>query len=125
MCIVKSEARDWNIGRKFKSLSTGLQVPDFDGRVRGSAKPVVLRAEGQGIDRATSVEGIQMLAVVHVPEHGRAVLAARGAEGAVRGDGHGVEVAGVAVVVSLELAVGQTPHLEHTHTHTQTYSPHY
>lgn len=40
-------------------------------------------------------------------------LAARGAEGAVRRDGDGVEVTGVVIVVLLEPAVGQVPDLDH------------
>lgn len=41
-------------------------------------------------------------------------LSTRGTEGAIRGHGDCVEVARVAIVVGLELAVGQTPHLRHT-----------
>ena len=52
-----------------------------------------------------------MLPVVEVPEHCLAVLAAAGAQGAVGGEGDGVEVAGVADVVGLQLAVGQVPNL--------------
>ena len=40
-------------------------------------------------------------------------LATRGAEGTVRRDSDGVEVAGVVVVVLLQAAVGQVPHLDH------------
>ena len=44
---------------------------------------------------------------------GGAHLAAGGAQGAVGGDGHGVDVAGVARQVVAELAVRQVPHLRH------------
>ena len=53
-----------------------------------------------------------MLPVIEVPQHGLAVLATAGAEGAVRGEGDGVDVAGVTDVVGLQLAVGQVPHLD-------------
>lgn len=55
-----------------------------------------------------------MLVVVQVPEHGLTVLAARGAERAVRRDGHSVQVAVVAEMVRFELAVGQVPHFHGT-----------
>ena len=53
-----------------------------------------------------------MLPVIEVPQHGLGVLATAGAEGAVRGEGDGVDVAGVTDVVGLQLAVGQVPHLD-------------
>lgn len=53
-----------------------------------------------------------MLGLVEVPEHGGAVFAAGGAEGAVGGDGHGVDVAGVANVVGLDAAGGEFPDLK-------------
>jgi hypothetical protein len=52
-----------------------------------------------------------VLAVIQVPEHGLGVLAARSAEGSIRGHGDRVHVAGVADVVGLKLAVGQVPDL--------------
>lgn len=52
-----------------------------------------------------------MLAVRQLPQHGDTVLAAGGAERSVWGDGDGVDVAGVAVVVGLELALGELPNL--------------
>ena len=58
------------------------------------------------------VEGVEVLAVVEVPEHGLGVLAAGGAEGPVGRHGDRVEVPGVADVVGLQLAVGQVPHLD-------------
>lgn len=54
-----------------------------------------------------------MLAVVQIPQHGLAVLAAAGAQTAVGRNRHGVEVTGVAGVVDLQTAVGQVPDLDH------------
>ena len=45
-------------------------------------------------------------------EHGLVVLAAAGAQGAVRAQGDGVKVPGVANVVGLQFAVGQVPDLD-------------
>jgi hypothetical protein len=53
-----------------------------------------------------------MLAVVEIPQHGFAVLAAGGAQGAVGRDGYGVQVAGVSNVVDFKTAVGQVPYLK-------------
>ena len=53
-----------------------------------------------------------MLAIVEVPEHGLAVLATAGTQGTVRGQSHGVEIAGVTNVVGLQLAVSQVPDLD-------------
>lgn len=39
------------------------------------------------MDGVVGLEGVEALALVEVPEHGNAVLAARGAQGAVGGDG--------------------------------------
>ena len=58
------------------------------------------------------IQGVQVLAVIQVPEHGLGVLAAGSAEGAVGGHGDGVQVAGVTNVVGLQLAVGQVPDLK-------------
>ena len=57
------------------------------------------------------MEGLGFLAT-DVPELGLAVSTTGGAEGTVGGDVDGVEVAGVASVVSLQLAVGQVPDLK-------------
>ena len=52
-----------------------------------------------------------MLGLIKIPEHGCAVFAAGGTQGAVGGDGHGVDVAGVADVVGLDAAGGEFPDL--------------
>merc|ERR550517_1168405 len=58
------------------------------------------------------VQGVEVLAVIEIPQHGLGVLASGSAEGAVGRHGDGVQVAGVADVVGLQLAVGQVPHLD-------------
>lgn len=82
-----------------------LEVPDLDGRGGSSAEPVPVRGEGESVDDVLSRELIEALALVEVPEDGRAVLAAGRAQRAVGGHGHGVEVAVVAHKVALELEV--------------------
>lgn len=53
-----------------------------------------------------------MLAVIQIPKQGFAILSSRCAQGAVRGDGDGVQVTVVTVMVQLEFAVGQVPDLD-------------
>ena len=44
-----------------------------------------------------------MLALIEVPEHSNTVLAPRSSERAIGGDGNGIDVARVSVVVGLQL----------------------
>ncbi len=90
----------------------GFQVPNLDSRLGGSAQPVTVGGEAEGIDDRTSFQRVQVLSVVQVPEHRDSVLAARGAERAVRGNGNSVDVTSMTVVVGLELALGEIPDLE-------------
>ena len=68
--------------------------------------------EHQRVDDVMILQSVEMLVISEVPEHGLAVLAATGAQGAVRAQGDGVKVPGVANVVGLQLAVGQVPDLD-------------
>ena len=63
------------------------------------------------MDLVAGLEGVEMLGFVEVPQHGGAVFAAGGAEGAVGGDGNGVDVARVPDVVGLDAAGGELPDL--------------
>ena len=63
------------------------------------------------MDLVAGGQGVEMLGLVEIPEHGCAVFAAGGTQGAVGGDGHGVDVAGVADVVGLDAARGEFPDL--------------
>lgn len=96
----------------YTTPSAPLQVPDLDGGLGGSAQPVAVGGEAQGVDDVTSVQGVQALALRQVPQHGNTILATGGAQGAIGGDSHGVDVASVADQVVLQLAVGQVPHLD-------------
>ena len=64
------------------------------------------------MDFVAGLERVEVLGLIEVPEHGGAVFAARGAEGAVGGDGDGVDVAGVPDVVGLDAARGEFPDLD-------------
>ena len=73
---------------------------------------IPVRGEHQRVNDVMVLQGVEMLVVSEVPEHGLAVLAAAGAQGAVGAEGDGVKVPGVANVVGLQLAVGQVPDLD-------------
>lgn len=64
------------------------------------------------MDLIASGEGVEVLGLVKVPEHGGTVLATGGAEGSVGGDGDGVDVSGVTDVVGLETAGSELPNLD-------------
>jgi len=73
-----------------------FQVPDFNSLVGSSAQPVTVWREGEGVDDVFSIQRVQVLSFVEVPEHGSSVFASRSAERSVRGNGNGVDVSGVA-----------------------------
>lgn len=51
--------------------------PDLDAWAGGGTQPVTVGAEAQGIDGVSTVQGVQVLALVQVPQHGLAVLGGR------------------------------------------------
>lgn len=104
-------ANGGELGLELVNLALLLKVEDDDAAGGGSAQPVSVGGEDEGVDLVVGVEGVQVLGLVEVPEHGGTVLATGGAERAIGGDGDGVDVAGVADVVGLQLAAGQLPNL--------------
>lgn len=50
------------------------------------------------------LERVEVFGLIEIPEHGGAILTTRSAEGSIRGDGDGVDVASVADVVGLDAA---------------------
>ena len=100
------------LGLELVNLALLLEVEDGDAAGGGSAEPVTVGGEDEGVDLVTGVEGVEVLGLVEIPEHGGAVLATGGAEGSIGGDGDGVDVAGVTDVVGLETAGSELPNLE-------------
>mmetsp|Transcript_11550 Transcript_11550/g.15603 ORF Transcript_11550/g.15603 Transcript_11550/m.15603 type:complete len:292 (+) Transcript_11550:257-1132(+) len=90
----------------------GLQVPDLDRLGGGSAQPVTVGGEHQGVDHITGIKRVESLALSEVPKHGGTVLATGSAQRSIGGDGDGVQVAEVALEVSAEFAVGKRPNLD-------------
>ena len=50
-------------------------------------------AEGEGVDSISMVQGVEVLAIIEVPQHGLGILAAGSTEGTVRGHSDSVQVA--------------------------------
>lgn len=92
-------------------LALLLQVEDDDAAGGGGAQPVSVWRENEGVDLIAGSEGVEVLGLVQVPEHGGSVLSTGCAEGSIWGDGDGVDVTGVSDVVGLELAGGEFPDL--------------
>lgn len=102
---------DGELGLELVNLGLLLQVEDDDAGGSGSAEPVAVGGEDEGVDLVVGVQGVEVLGLVKVPEHGGTILAAGGAQGSIGGDGDSVDVAGVADVIGLQLAGGELPDL--------------
>lgn len=63
------------------------------------------------MDLVTGVQGVQVLRLVQVPQHGGSVLSTRSAQRSVGGDGDGVDVSAVSDVVGLQSAGREFPDL--------------
>lgn len=100
------------LGLELVNLALLLEVEDGDGAAGGSAQPVAVGGEDESVDLIAGVEGVEVLGLVQVPEHGGTVLATGGAEGAIGRDGDGIDVAGVTDVVGLQAAGSELPDLD-------------
>merc|ERR1719150_1104451 len=72
-----------------------LQVPHLDAGAAGRTQPVPVGGEGEAVDGLAAVQGVQVLPVIEVPQHGLGVLPTAGTQGAVRRESHRVDVASV------------------------------
>lgn len=88
-----------------------LQVEDLDARSGGSSQPVSVWRESKSVDLRSSVQGVQGLVGVQVPQDDDTVLTSRSVQGSVWGDGDAGDVAGVADEVGVKLVLVQVPGL--------------
>lgn len=76
------------VGIKVSSLSFALKCkhiqkmfevfyPDLDTGASGGTQPVAVGAEAKSIDGVTTVQGVEVLALIQVPKHGLAILKER------------------------------------------------
>jgi len=89
------------VGLELVDNGLALEVKDLDARCRRRTEPVPVRREDEGVDDVARLEGVEVLALVEVPEHSDTVLASGRAERPVRGNSDGCDVAGVAKVVMI------------------------
>jgi len=92
-----------------------LKIKDLDAVLGGSAEPVLGGVEDELIDLASSLELVHALALLKVPDEDGTLLASRGAEGALRRNTDGVEVASSTSEVALQFEVlTKAPDLDKT-----------
>lgn len=48
--------------------------PNLDTGASSSTQPVTVGAEAEGIDGVTTVQGVEVLALIQIPQHGLAIL---------------------------------------------------
>ena len=99
------------VGLKLINESSLLEIVDLDARGSGSAEPVSVRREGQGVDLITRGQRVEVLEVVKVPKDDVTILATGGTKRSIRRNGDGRNVTSVANVVSNELGVLDVPDL--------------
>ena len=104
-------ANTGELGLELIDDALGLEIEDLDARGGGSAEPVAVGREDESVDSVTSLERVEVLAVGKLPKHGDTVLATGGAERSIGRDSDRVDVASVAVVVGLQLALAELPNL--------------
>merc|ERR1712168_65860 len=90
-----------------------FQVPDLDAWSSCSTQPVSVWTESQRVDDVTTVQCIQMLSFIEIPQHSFAIFTTRSTQRSIWRDSHRVDIATVTIVIGFQFAVGQIPHLHH------------
>ena len=62
-------------GLQLVNLALLLEIEDDDGARRRGAEPVSVRGEDEGVDLIAGAQRVEVLGLVKVPKHGRAVFA--------------------------------------------------
>lgn len=88
-----------------------LQVEDLDTGSSGSSQPVSGWRESQSVNLRRSVQGVQGLVGVQVPQDDDTVLTSGSVQRSIWGDNNTGNVTGVADEVSVELVLVQVPRL--------------
>lgn len=98
-----------DVGAEFFDGLLACQIPDLDRGAISNAQPVTVGGEAQSIDDVVVFQSVKVLAVIQIPQESLGILTTRSAEGTIRGNGDCVQVTVMAVVVVLQLAIGQVP----------------
>lgn len=82
--IIKEYSWHWKFHHRpahyIKCLNTASRIcrtksyPDLDAGSSGGTQPVTVGAEAEGIDGVTTVQGVEVLAFIQVPQHGLTIL---------------------------------------------------
>lgn len=76
-----------------------LEIEDFDAGSGSGAEPVSVGGEDESVDGVSSFEGVEMLSLVEIPQHGDSVFSSGSAERSIGRNGNGGDVSGVTEVV--------------------------
>lgn len=96
---------------QFVQQGSLLQVEDLDTRRGSSSQPVSVWRESQSVNLRSSVQGVQGVVGVQVPQDDNTVLTSRSVQGSIWRDGDAGNVTSVTNEVSVELVVVQVPRL--------------
>jgi hypothetical protein len=99
------------LGLQLINLALLLQIENDDAAGGGSAEPISVGRENEGVDLITSIQGVKVLRLIQVPKHGSSILSTRRTERSIGGDSDGVDIAGVSNVVGLQSAGRELPDL--------------
>lgn len=106
-----SLSRDSELRLQLIQQGSLLQVEDLDTRRGGSSQPVSAWGESQSVNLRRSVQGVQGVVGVQVPQDDDTILTSRSVQRSIWGDGDTGDVTGVADEVSVKLVVVQVPRL--------------
>lgn len=59
--------KSWNMKVK-------IFYPNLDARASGSTQPIAVGAEAEGVDGVTALQGVQVFALIQIPQHGLTIL---------------------------------------------------
>lgn len=99
--LAKSGVEVLDVLGELGNNALALQIPDLDGGVGGGAQPVSVGGEDEGVDGVSSIEGVQVLALIEIPKAGSSVSTTRSTERTVWADSASVQVTSVSDEVGL------------------------
>lgn len=55
-------------------MKVKIFYPNLDARASGSTQPIAVGAEAEGVDGVTALQGVQVFALIQIPQHGLTIL---------------------------------------------------
>lgn len=93
---------NWEFRAEFLNNSLGHQVPNSNTAIGSSTEPVAVGRKDDLVDDITSIQGVEVLGLVKIPQHHGSVFTTGSTEGAIGGDTDGVDITGMADVVDVQ-----------------------